>query len=135
MSAKMDLFHRCRIARDYLFSANEDSTGTFLVAGQEAEAVLTWDRVSKRLQNHEYASPDDFMKDMYPFKAVLLQCNSRTTKKRTKHIELVFRILDDIVSGCSELTSCTDSCGDVIDVLDGEKNAELMNAFHTSRKS
>lgn len=148
MTDKADLMHRCRLARDFLFSVkNEGSSREFLVTGpgmEEHEAMLVWNLVSKRLETNHYICSDEFIEDVQPLKIMLLQCKekARPTKRRAKYIDLIFRRLYDITSppaslvhdSCHQAYSCN-PYEDIVNALTAENAVEIIESIHNSGKS
>jgi hypothetical protein len=136
MSDKTSLIHRCRLARDFLFSAkNERPATSFLVTGpgvEEAEAVLVWEGVSKKLQDRSYSSYVEFMQDVEPIKKMLLHGHPKPSKKRAKHIELVFLRIHEMSSHISHDTYFSNPCDQIIDLLTPDNVEDVMNAFHSN---
>ena len=141
MSDMADLTRRCRLARDYLYSTKSEGTPvTFLLAGPEVEAVAVtvWEVVSKRLSSNFYSTYQEFVNDVEPLKYALLNCSTRPTKKRTKHIEFVFRRFYEIASNTSTSnrsvphTCCANPCMSVVNRLNSENIVDVVKAFHSS---
>mmetsp|Transcript_11316 Transcript_11316/g.18427 ORF Transcript_11316/g.18427 Transcript_11316/m.18427 type:complete len:478 (-) Transcript_11316:182-1615(-) len=135
-----ELNYCCRLARDYLFSAkNEGTPVSFLLSGEEVEAVALqiWRKVSKQLKVNAYSSVSEFLNDVEPLKSTLLSCDARSTKKRVKHIELVFRRLHDIASSQQpyregSYSSGCNPCHRVVDSITSENVIDIVNSFHRS---